>query len=187
MGTHAFWSFCCTSHLAKSYKHDSFNLIDNGVYVYLDDVIIYAKTKEVHDSLLVNVMMQLKQHNLQLKVSKCLFYARQFDYLSHVISKDGIRANPKKVEVINNYPRPVKVKDIQSFLGMCNYFRRYVRDFAKISKPLTMLLKKEQPFIWTQCQQEAFDRLKKALAEDIILKFSERERSSNLLLFENTQ
>lgn len=82
-----------------------------------------------------------------------------------------MQANPKKVEVIRNYPRPATVKQIQSFLGICNYFRRYVRNFAKLAKPLTFLLKKEQPFIWTGDQQKAFESLKNSLAEMTLLSF----------------
>ena len=63
------------------------------------------------------------------------------------------------------------VKHIQSFIGLCSYFRRYVRDFSKISRPLTLLLKKEQPFIWTETQQESFEKLKNALAEEVTLSF----------------
>lgn len=147
------------------------NLIGNGVYVYLDDVIVYARDKETHDKIMWEVMKLLKENNLQLKISKCIFYAREFEYLGHIISKNGMRANPKKVEAIQNYPRPFNVKQIQSFLGLCSYFRRYVKNFSKISRPLTLLLKKEQPFIWTDSQREAFEALKKSLAEEVTLAF----------------
>ncbi|RYE21911.1 MAG: hypothetical protein EOP45_08990, partial [Sphingobacteriaceae bacterium] len=146
-------------------------LIGKGVYVYLDDVIIYAKTKEEHDKILWEVMDLLEEHNLQLNITKCTFYAKTFEYLGHIISKDGTRVNPKKVEVINNFPRPITVRHIQSFLGMCNYFRKYVKDFSKVSKPLTLLLKKETPFIWTDSQQKAFEHLKKALSTEVVLSF----------------
>lgn len=116
-------------------------------------------------------MTLLKHHNLQLKISKCYFFARRFEYLGHIITVDGTRANPKKIEVIKNYPRPMTVKQIQSFLGLCNYFRRYVHDYSKISKPLTTLLKKQQPFVWTSLQQNSFDRLKSALADEVTLAF----------------
>lgn len=147
------------------------DLIGKGVYVYLDDVIIHAKTKSEHDQILTQVMTLLKQHNLQLKISKCTFYAKEFEYLGHIISKDGMKANPKKIEVIKNYPRPLSVKKIQSFLGLCSYFRRYVKDFSKIARPLTTLLKKETPFIWTETQENSFKKLKDALAEEVVLAF----------------
>lgn len=146
-------------------------LIGSGVYVYLDDVIIYAKTKFEHDKLLLQVMELFQRHNLQLKISKCTFYAREFEYLGHIISKNGMKANPRKVEAIQRYPRPKTIKHIQSFLGLCSYFRRYVRDFSKISRPLTFLLKKEQPFLWTESQEQSFEKLKKALAEEVVLAF----------------
>lgn len=151
-------------------------LIGKGVYVYLDDVIVFAKNKEQHDKVLWRVMQLLRENNLQLKISKCIFYAKQFEYLGHIIMEGGIKANPKKIEVIKNFPRPTTVKQIQSFLGLCNYFRRYVQDFAKISKPLSSLLKKEQPFIWTNTQQQAFDKLKTALAEQVVLAFPDFEQ-----------
>lgn len=147
------------------------NLIGNGVYVYLDDVIIYAKSKPDHDQILRTVMFSLKKHNLQLKISKCLFYAKTFEYLGHIITEHGIRANPKKIETIKNYPRPSNTKEIQKFMGLCSYFRRYVRDFSKHSRPLTMLLKNEQPFVWTESQQKAFNKLRETLTQEVTLAF----------------
>lgn len=151
-------------------------LIGRGVYVYLDDVIIYAKTSGKHDLILKRVMELLKEHNLQLKISKCIFYDRKFEYLGHIISPDGIKANPKKVEIVKAYPRPTNVKQVQMFLGLCNYYRRFVRDFARLAKPISSLCKKEQPFIWTNIQQEAFEKLKRALAEEVTLSFPDFEQ-----------
>lgn len=145
--------------------------IGRGVYVYLDDVIIHTKTEETHNEILWKIFELFKTHNLQLKISKCVFFAKQFDYLGHVITKDGIKANPKKLEAIKNFPIPKNVKKIQSFLGLCSYFRRYVRNFAQIAKPLSMLLKNEQPFIWSPLQQKSFDDLKQALIDQVVLSF----------------
>ena len=87
------WQRAINTILASYPKNGGESLIGNGVYVYLDDVIIYSKTKDEHDKLLLRVMTLLKEHNLQLKISKCVFYAKEF---GHIISKDGMRANPKK-------------------------------------------------------------------------------------------
>lgn len=152
------------------------NLIGKGLYVYLDDLIIYGKTRVEHDEVLFQAMNLLKEHNMQLKISKSVFYARKFEYLGHVITENGIKANPKKIEAIENYPRPINVKKVQSFLGLCTYFRRYVQNFAKIAKPLSTLLKKDTPFIWAPLQQESFDKLKKALAEEVVLAFPDFEQ-----------
>lgn len=152
------------------------NLIGKGVYVYLDDVIIYAKTREEHDKTLWEVMRLLKQNNMQLKISKCIFYASAFSYLGQIISKDGIRANPEKISVIESYSRPTNQKKLMSFLGLCSYFRRYVKNFSKIAKPLTILLKKDQPFIWTHTEQKSFEDLKRALTEDVLLAFPDFDK-----------
>lgn len=145
--------------------------INNGMHVYLDDIIIFAKTLDEHDKLLESAMQLLKEHNLQLKFSKCTFYAHEFEYLGHIISKEGIRATPKKVEAIRDYPRPQTIKEIQRFLGMCAYYRRYVPNFSKIAKPITLLLKKEQPFVWTESNQTGFEELKILLMEEVVLAF----------------
>lgn len=147
------------------------NLIGKGVYVYLDDIIVYAHTREEHNKILWNVMQLLSDHNIQLKISKCIFFAKQFTYLGHIISENGIQANPKKLDIIKNYPKPTNVKQIQSFLGLCSYFRRYVRNFARIARGLSMLLRKEQPFLWTHIQQKSFNDLKQALVEQVTLEF----------------
>lgn len=152
-------------------------LIGNGVYVYLDDIIIYARTRTEHDEILRTVMEKLKQHNLQLKISKCEFYAREFEFLGHIISKDGIRTNPKKIEAVRDFPIPKNVKKVQSFLGMTNYYRRFVRRYSHIAKPLSRLCKKNQPFVWTDLCQRAFDRLKSALIEDVTLAFPDFEQT----------
>lgn len=147
------------------------DLIAKGVYVCLDDVIVYAKSREEHDKILRQVLKSFKQHNSKMKISKCKFYARKFEYLGHILSETGITANPKKIDAIKSFNHPTSVKHVQSFLGLATYFRRYVKNFAKISKPLTLLLKKEQPFLWTPFQEEAFEKLKTALAEEVMLAF----------------
>lgn len=145
------------------------DLIGKGVYVYLDDVIIYGKSFFEHNKTLCHVMLLLRDHGLQLKISKCNFYAKQFDYLGYIISKDGLKPNPRKVQVIGEFPRPKNTRQIQSFLGMINYYRRFIKDFAKLAKPLTILCKQDQPFIWTETTQISFDKLKQILCNDIIL------------------
>lgn len=153
------------------------DVIGKGVYIYLDDVIIYSKTAEEHNKILFQVLDLLKQHNLQLKISKCIFYAKNFEYLGFIISESGISANPKKIEIIQKFPIPKNVKQVQSFLGILNYYRRFVRDFAKIAKPLTMLCKQDLPFIWTMNTQTAFDSLKRILIGDVVLKFPNFEET----------
>lgn len=146
-------------------------VIGKGVYIYLDDVIIYSKTSEEHNKTLGYVLETLKKHNLQMKISKCYFYAKKFDFLGFIISEAGISANPQKIETIQNFPVPRNIKRVQSFLGILNYYRRFVKNFAKIAKPLSTLCKHDYPFIWTDNTQRSFEVLKKTLITDVVLKF----------------
>lgn len=147
------------------------DLIGNGVHIYLDDIIIYAETRERHDEILRIVLQRLRQYSLQLKITKCHFYCTEVEYLGHIISKDGLRANPEKVECIVKYPQPKNLIELLRFLGMCGYFRIFVYNFALISKPLTHLCSKEIIFVWSKSAENAFESLKRALAEDVILQF----------------
>lgn len=147
------------------------NLIGKGIHCYLDDIIVYAKTRTEHDDILWQVMKLLKENNLQLKISKCKFLTTQFTYLGHIVTKNGIKANKDKVKAITEFERPINIKKLQSFIGICSFFRRYVKNFSTIAKPLTTLLKKDKLFIWTDAQQKAFDTLRRILAEEVVLAF----------------
>lgn len=147
------------------------DLIGKGIHCYLDDIIVYAKTRSEHDNILWQIMKLLKKNNLQLKISKCKFLTSQFTYLGHIVSKDGIKANKDKVKAITQFEKPINIKKLQSFIGICSFFRRYVKNFSTIAKPLTTLLKKDELFIWTDKQQKAFDTLKRILAEEVVLAF----------------
>ena len=84
----------------------------------------------------------IRTHQLYAKLSKCEFYLNSVSFLGHVISKEGVQVDPKKVEAVSNWPRPTNVTKIRSFLGMAGYYRRFVKDFSKISAPLTQLIRK---------------------------------------------
>lgn len=142
--------------------------LGKGVQCYLDDVVVFHKVKQGHNELLWKVLNLIKENNLQLKISKCTFFARHFEYLGYIIDQGKTYPNPKKIEITKRFPRPLTVKNIMSFLGMAGYFRMYVPNFSGIVKPLTML-KKDVPFVWTHTQQEAFDKLKEALATRVML------------------
>lgn len=146
-------------------------LINKGVQIYLDDIVIYSRTKEEHEQLPWHVFEILQKQKFQVKISKCKFFAKRLKYLGHVVSKDGVQANPAKLAIIREYPRPLSKASIMSFIGLCSYFRRYVKNFFHIARPLKMLLKKNVPFVWTESQRNAFEALKKALAEEVTLAF----------------
>jgi hypothetical protein len=144
-------------------------LLRKCVVVFLDDVLVYSATLELHVQHLGQVFELLDQQQLHLKQSKCLFAQKKLEFLGHVVSAQGISTDPRKVEVIQNWPIPRCVKDVRSFLGMAGYYRKFVAQFGIISKPLTALLKKDNLFVWTDQTNQSFMALKEALARAPVL------------------
>lgn len=138
-------------------------------FVYLDDIIIVSSTLQEHIKQLRKVFTRLRKFNLQLQPPKCEFLRHEVNYLGHVITKEGVRPDTKKVECINNYPTQKNSKDIKSFLGLVGYYRKFIQNFSKMAKPLTELLKQGQPFIWTDRCQETFSFFKEVLTEEPLL------------------
>lgn len=134
--------------------------------VYLDDIIIFSKTFDQHLHDLISVLHRVDQHGLMLKPSKCHICCTEVEYLGHVISADGIRANPHKLEVIRDWPVPTNVKEVQSFLGLCGYYRKLIQNFAKRESPLRKLTIKDAIFFMGPLEMAAFNDLKKALGSD---------------------
>ena len=154
--------------------------------IYLDDIIIFSKTFEEHLVRLENVFRQLELHGLKLKGSKCEFFQRQCSYLGHIVSDAGIRTDPDKIAVLKEWQRPTNVKELRSFLGFAGYYRRFVRNYSSIVKPLNALLvrhptnkkykkkKKEQtPWIWGPEQQQAFDTIIEKLTSPPVLAYTD--------------
>ena len=104
--------------------------------IYLDDIIIFSKTPEEHPKQLHSVFEKLDEAGLRLKPGKCEFFKPQLEYLGHVVSKAGIQTNPKKIAAIVNWPKPVMVTQVQSFLGFCNYYQKFIKHYAQVAKPL---------------------------------------------------
>lgn len=146
-------------------------LIGQGVFVYMDDIIIYSKDLNDHINILEKVFQQLITHKLKLNISKSKFFNQEVSYLGHIISGNGIKADPKKIDCMVKFPKPTTLTEVQRFLGMCNYYRRYVQNFAKIAKPLHNLCRKDIPFIWNENCEIAFEQLKKLLTTSPILIF----------------
>jgi hypothetical protein len=140
-----------------------------GVLVYLDDILIHTPTLSDHESNIRKVFDRLRKHNIKLKPEKSIFFGKQVNYLGHVISASGIKADPKKTEVVQNFPRPTKIVEIQSFLGMANYYRRYIRNFSETAKPLYSLCKKDVEYKWSNECETAFITLKEKLTTSPVL------------------
>jgi transposase InsO family protein len=141
--------------------------------VYIDDVVIYSPTFEQHLIDLRNVFQALQSANLTLKASKCQFCRREMRYLGHVITQHGIKPDPDLTKSVTNFPQPKKVKDVQSFLGLTGYYRRFIKDYAKIAEPLFKQLRNAQKsnhhLQWSQECTYAFEALKMKLTNAPIM------------------
>lgn len=137
--------------------------------VYMDDIIIFSPNIESHVFTLNQVLERLVENKLKLKVEKSKFLQNQVHYLGYIISSEGLVADPKKTETIRKILPPDNVKKVQSFLGMCNYYRRYIPNYAGIAKPLYDLCKKDALFKWDEKCNEAFENFKRLLSNPPIL------------------
>ena len=151
------------------------------VEIYLDDITIHSKTFMDHVKHVTHVLGVLKSYNLKVNPEKCSWFANTIKLLGHVISEAGVAMDPEKVDAIKGRVPPKNIKQIQQFLGICNYYRRFIKDYAKIAEPLTKLLRKEEKFEWTEEQHTAFEELKKKLTEYPILR--QPERGKKFLLY----
>ena len=137
--------------------------------IYLDDVIVFADSFQAHIDRLAEVFERLRKGGLKISPGKCCLLKQEVSFLGHVVSKDGISTDPSKVEAVRNWPVPQNVHDVRSFLGTCSYYRRFIRNFASIAKPLHKLTEKQTQFKWTNECQAAFQTLKDTLLTAPIL------------------
>ncbi len=137
--------------------------ISDFVLVFIDDILIFSKTAEEHVEHVKIVMDVLRQNSILIKMSKCSWGQTELPYLGHIVSKDGIKVDPKKIEAVACWPEPTNLNEIQQFLGLTNFFRKYIQGYTNLTMPLTVLLKKNTPFDWTTACQNAFAGLKTAL------------------------
>uniref|UniRef100_A0A158P4N7 RNA-directed DNA polymerase n=1 Tax=Tetranychus urticae TaxID=32264 RepID=A0A158P4N7_TETUR len=137
--------------------------------VYIEDIIVFSKTIKEHLERLEAVFDSLRRAGLTLKPDKCFFFKKKILYLGHIISAAGQEPDPEKIRAVKNFPVPVTLKDIRAFVALCSYYRKFIKDFAKIAQPLTQLTKKEVPFIWGPTQIEAFEYLKNCLVKAPVL------------------
>lgn len=136
---------------------------------YLDDIVIFSTTFTEHLQRLDEVLTCLAHAGLQLNTKKCHFASTSIKVLGHVVSKEGIRPDPEKINAVLNFSRPRSQKELRSFLGLASYFRRFIRNFAAIASPLNKLLTSGTPFIWTEDCETAFKTLKQALTSGPVL------------------
>ncbi|KAH7562940.1 reverse transcriptase [Bipolaris maydis] len=154
-----------------------------GIFVtaYLDDVLVYSSgTREEHVEHVKKVLRKLKEYKLYLQPGKCEFHTQETEFLGFIISTEGVKMNPKKIQTVQEWPKPKTVKDVQSFLGFANYYRKFIKDYSKITTPLTEITKKEIGFKWEQEHQEAFDRIKQIFLEAPVLEMYSPQRPTRV-------
>jgi hypothetical protein len=147
--------------------------LDKFVIVFIDDISIYSKDKEEHAKHLRIALQILREHQLYAKFSKCELWLDQVEFLEHVISKEGIAVNPSKVASVLEWEAPKNVKQIRGFLEMVGYYRRFIEGLSKIAGPMTKLLRKNTPFVWSEECEASFQTLKEKLTTAPVLAIPE--------------
>uniref|UniRef100_A0A8R7VF59 Reverse transcriptase domain-containing protein n=1 Tax=Triticum urartu TaxID=4572 RepID=A0A8R7VF59_TRIUA len=138
------------------------------VLVFFDDILIFSKSLTEHIAHLQIVLQLLKEHQLFAKMSKCVFGVQQVEYLGHIITGEGVSTDPAKVAAVADWPLPTTPTQLRGFLGLCGYYRRFVKFFGTIARPLHDVLRKDS-FQWTQTQTQAFQDLKQAMVSAPVL------------------
>ncbi|KAI3770327.1 hypothetical protein L6452_01455 [Arctium lappa] len=147
--------------------------LDKSVIVFIDDILVYSKSELEHEQHLREVLDVLIKERLYAKFSKCDFWLEEVQFLGHVVTRDGVKVDPSKIEVMMNWEPPKSPSEIRSFLGLAGYYRRFIQDFSKIASSLTVLTRKNVKFDWTETQEKAFRILQKKLCEAPILSLPE--------------
>jgi transposase InsO family protein len=148
----------------QSYINDALmDLLDVICTAYLDDILIYSEDELQHEAHVKQVIERLRTAGLQADIKKCEFNVKRTKYLGFIVSTNGIQVDPEKVKVIAEWPYPRTVKGVQSFLGFCNFYRRFIRDYSKVAAPLTQLTRADHEFVFDEKCQQAFVRLRTLL------------------------
>ncbi|GJS39527.1 putative reverse transcriptase domain-containing protein [Tanacetum coccineum] len=147
--------------------------LNKFVIVFIDDILIYSKTREEHVDHLRLVLGLLKKEKLYVKFSKCESWLREVQILGHVINGNRIHVDPCKIEAVKNWKAPRTPTKVRSFLGLAGYYRRFIENFSKIAKSLTILTQKCKTFDWGEEQEFAFQTLKDKLCNAPVLALSD--------------
>jgi len=132
-------------------------------------VIVGIETEEGHNELVAEVIRRLEENNLYVKPEKCKWKVREVGFLGVIIGPDGIKIKEEKVKGVVEWPTPKCVKDVQKFLGLVNYYCRFIEGFASIARPLHDMVKKDKKWEWTEKQEKAFKELKERFTKEPVL------------------
>ncbi|GFT44482.1 retrovirus-related Pol polyprotein from transposon 17.6 [Trichonephila clavipes] len=157
------------------------DLTRKGIVIsYLDDLVIPAKNEQEDLEKLKIIFEVAKKYGLEIKFKKCQFLKKKIEFLGHIVESGTIKPSPTKTLAVRKFPEPTTIKQVQSFLGLTGYFRKYIKDYSKIAKPLSDLTRKENLFVFGIQQKEAFEKLKKIMSEGPILHLYKYGRKTEL-------
>ena len=165
------FGLCSAPGTFQHYMNDTFrDFLDKFLIVYLDDLLIYSDSLAEHRRHVRMVLERLREAGLCLKPSKCQFHVQEVAFLGFIVGPNGIQMDPFKVEAITTWPVPKSVHDIRVFLGLANFYRRFIHNFSKVAAPITELLRKNRRFKWTLEAQTAFDSLRTSFTTAPVLR-----------------
>ena len=164
------------------FQHLMNKVLDNCSFAmtYLDDIIIFSNMEEEHLAHIEEIFRRLEAADLKMKQSKCDFFKKHIHYLGHLISANGIRPLKDKLDMIRDMPAPSSSKEVKQFLGLAEYYRKFVPHFADLSRPLARLTWKDRVFEWTHECEKAFNLLKQNLCAQPILKYADTSKGYTL-------
>ena len=146
------------------------DLINKGkVAAFVDDMLVETETEEGHDEIVEEILRRLEENDLYVKLEKCVWKVRKIGFLGVVIGSNGIEMEEEKIDGVLSWPEPKNVKDVRKFLGLTNYYRRFIKDFTRVARPINMLTRKDIKWQWGVEQQKAFDELKRVFTTKPVL------------------
>ena len=152
------------------------DLLNVSVVVYLDDILIFSRTATEHTRHVRQVLQRLLENRLFVKAEKCTFSTTSVEFLGHVLEEGRVRADPKKIRAVEEWPRPTDRTQLRRFLGFSNFYRRFIRDFSRVAAPLSALTSTSRPYAWTPAAEEAFLALKSLFTTAPVLVFPDPSR-----------
>jgi len=139
------------------------------VAVFVDDMLVETETEKGHNEIVEEILRKLEENDLYIKPEKCMWKARKIGFLGAVIGPDGIEMEAEKMDGVLSWLQPKNVRDIRKFLGLANYYRRFIKDFTQVARPMNMLTQKDEKWQWEKMQQKAFDELKRIFTSKPVL------------------
>ena len=145
--------------------------LDDFLIAFVDDLLIYSDNELEHEAHVKKVLERLREAGLQAAIHKCEFHVTTTRYLGFIVTPNGIKVDPSKIEAVVAWAVPTTVQGVQSFLGFCNFYRKFIEAYSRVAAPLYRLTRLDVPFVWNSTCQEAFDQLKTKLVSAPVLAY----------------